>query len=278
MINGSNLTSERVAEYLASGKRFDGRKPDEFRNIEIDVNLSKKAEGGAKVKIGETEVWVGVKMGLGTPYLDSPNEGTLMVTAELTPLSHEKYEYGPPKFPTIELGRLVDRAIRESGLMNLKELCIKEGEKVWTAFIDVYSVNDAGNLLDAAVIGALAALKSTKVPVYDEKTDKIDYDKEPTESFPLSDKFPLNFSVYKIGDNILLDPTLEEESASEGRLILAATQDKPIRICSMQKSQTMDLTTEQFGSMLDMVESNFDKLFKEINKKIEEAIKKKEKK
>ena len=87
----SDITGERIKQYLAKGKRFDGRKLDEFRDIEIEMGVSKKAEGSCRVKIGKTEVLVGVKMGLGTPYADNPNKGNLMTTAELTPLSSPRF-------------------------------------------------------------------------------------------------------------------------------------------------------------------------------------------
>ena len=177
MIEESNLTAKRIHEYLEHGNRFDKRDPEEYREIIIECGISKKSEGSAKVKIGKTEVWVGVKMEVAEPYPDSPDKGNLMVTAELTPLSHPKYEYGPPKFDAIELGRLVDRGIRESRYIDLNKLCITEGEKVWQVFVDVYSINDEGNLLDAAFIAAIAALKDTKVPFYDKKEEKIDYEK-----------------------------------------------------------------------------------------------------
>jgi exosome complex component RRP42 len=273
MINKSNLTSERIAEYLASGKRFDGRKAEDFRDLEIDLNLSKKAEGSAKVKLGKTEVWAGVKMAIGSPYDDSPDKGNLMVTAELTPLSGSKYEYGPPKFHTIELGRLVDRGLRESGLIEFEKLCIEKGEKVWTVFVDVYSINDDGNLLDCAFIAALAALKSAKVPVYDEKEEKIDYDKESKEKFPLTKDVPMNFSVHKIEGSVFLDPSIDEETASEGRLVLAAIPGKPFRICSMQKSQDMEMSLKEFSDMLAIVEKQYDKFYKKVNDTIDKAIK-----
>jgi len=273
MIQQSNLTNKRIKEYLAGDKRFDGRKFDEFREITIETGLSKKAEGSAKVKIGKTEVWVGVKMDIGTPYPDSPDKGNMMVTAELLPLSHSKYEYGPPKFPAIELGRLVDRGIRESGLIDFEKLCIEKGEKVWTVFIDVYSINDDGNLLDATFIGALAALKCAKMPVYDKKLEKIDYDKEAKEKLALTDKFPMNFTVWKIGDKILLDPIIDEENASDGKLVLAVVPGNPITICSMQKGNTMNLSSKEFAEMLDLVEKKYKTFFKEISDKIEKAIK-----
>jgi exosome complex component RRP42 len=277
MINGSNLTGKRIAQYLMQGKRFDGRKLDEFREIKVECGISKKAEGTAKVCIGKTEVWVGVKMSVAEPYPDSPNKGNLMVTAELTPMSGEKYELGPPKFNAIELGRLIDRGIRESKIIDLEKLCIKEGEKVWTIMIDIYSINDDGNLIDASFIGTLAALKNAKIPIYDEENNKIDYDKVSKTKVPLTENQPLNFNVYKIGENIFLDPTMEEEDASEGRLTIGVVALKPIRICSMQKSESMTLTEEKFGEMLDLVESKFESFFKEINKKIDDAIKSYEK-
>ena len=194
-------------------------------------------------------------------------------------MSHGKYEYGPPKFEAVEIGRLVDRGIRESKYIQLDKLCIKEGEKVWNIFIDVYSINDDGNLLDAAFIGALAALRDAKVPVYDSENDKIDYDKESKTNVPLNeDKMPLNFGIYQIGDYIFFDPTIEEEAASEGRLILAVTPGNPIKICSMQKGNTLEIGSEKFAEMLELIEKKHKILFPHLNKLIEEAIKHKAKK
>jgi exosome complex component RRP42 len=95
------LTKNRIRQYLSEGKRFDGRKVDEFRNIEIETDISKKAEGSARVKLGKTDVIVGVKMGVGEPYPDSEDEGNLMVTAELLPLSSDRFELGPPRIESI---------------------------------------------------------------------------------------------------------------------------------------------------------------------------------
>ena len=275
MIESSNLTKDRITSYLMEGKRFDDRAEDEFRDVQVEVNLSNKAEGSAKVKIGNTEVWVGVKMGIGEPYPDSPDDGNLMVTAELLPLSSSKYEYGPPKFDAIELGRLVDRGIRESKYIDFSKLVIKKGEKVWQIFIDIYSINDDGNLLDASFIGALAALKSASIPHYDEKEEKIDYDKPAKDKLPLTDRIPFNYSIYKIGDKLLLDPTPEEEAASEGKLVLAVVNDKPLKICSMQKGDTMEISLEKFEEMMELIENHHKTFFPKVMKIIDDAIKKK---
>src|SRR3989338_3326368 len=167
------ITGERIKEYLEHGKRFDGRKFDEFRDIEIETGVSNKAEGSSRVKLGNTEVIVGVKMDLAEPYADSPDKGNLMVTAELLPLSSKRFEPGPPSIGSIELARIIDRMIRESKFIELEKLCITEGEKVWNVYIDIYSMNADGNLLDAAGIGAIVALKTARIPKYDKKEEKV---------------------------------------------------------------------------------------------------------
>lgn len=258
------ITKQRIRQYLSEGKRFDGRKPDEFRDLEIETGVSKKAEGSVRVKLGKTEVIVGVKMDVGEPYPDSLDEGNLMVTAELLPLSSERFELGPPKIEAIELGRVTDRGIRESKFINLKKLCIKEGEKVWTVFIDIYSINDDGNLLDAAAIGALVALSNTKIPKYDEKEGKVIYGEWTKDKLPLNKDVPLSSTIHKVGDGFIVDPNREEEDASETRITLSISNKDTIH--SMQKGLEKELSIEEFSQVLDLAEKNYKQLFPVIEK------------
>jgi len=260
------ITGNRIKKYLEKGKRFDGRALDEFRNIQIETGVSKNAEGSARVKLGKTEVLVGVKMDVGTPYPDSPNKGNLMVTAELLPLSSPRFENGPPKFPAIELGRVLDRCVRESHFIDIEKLCIKEGEKVWTVFIDVYSLNDDGNLLDAAGIGIIAALKDARIPKYDEETEKVLYGELSDANIPLSKNIPLSLTIHKIGKEFVVDPTREEEDVGETRVTIGSSNGK---ISSMQKGEEQKLTIEEMGKVLDIN----DKVWKDVFKKIEGQLK-----
>ncbi len=259
----SNITGERIKKYLEQGKRFDGRKLDEFREISIETGVSKNAEGSARVKIGNTEVLVGVKMNTSEPYPDSPDKGNLMVTAELLPLSSPRFENGPPKFPAIEMGRVIDRAIRESKLIDVEKLCIKKGEKVWTVFIDIYSINDDGNLFDAAEIGALVALKNTKIPKYDEKEDKVLFGELTDKKIPLSKNTPISITAHKIGNNFIVDPTLEEEDISETRVTIGSSNGI---ISSMQKGNLCALKTEEMSKILDLIDKTYTEVFKKIEK------------
>jgi len=53
---------------MIKGEREDGRKFDEYRNIKIDTNVIEKAEGSARVQLGDTHLVVGVKIQTGTPF------------------------------------------------------------------------------------------------------------------------------------------------------------------------------------------------------------------
>src|SRR3990167_8530446 len=259
----ANITGERIKNYLEQGKRFDGRKFDEFRKIEIETGISNKAEGSVRVKIGNTEVFVGVKMDVSEPYPDSPDKGNLMVTSELLPLSSDRFESGPPSIVSIELARIIDRMIRESKFIDMEKLCIKEGEKVWNIFIDIYSINADGNLLDAAGIGAVVALKNAKIPEYDEENEKVVFGEWTKEKIPTKKEVPLSITIHKIGSHFLVDPSQEEEDISETRVTIGSHDGT---IYSMQKGDHFSLSVEDFEKILDLCEKVWKKLFSDIGK------------
>jgi exosome complex component RRP42 len=258
------LTGNRIKEYLEEGKRFDQRKPDEFRDISIETPVSGKAEGSARVRIGKTEVIVGVKLDVSEPYPDSPDEGKLMVTSELLPLSSPRFESGPPRFPAIELARLVDRAVRESKFIEFEKLCIKKGEKVWGVFIDIYSINDDGNLIDAAGLGALVALKTARMPKYDGKNEKVVYGEFTNKKIPLSKEIPIITTLHKIGKNLIVDPTLEEEDISEVRMTIGGSTDGTI--FSIQKGNPKKINIEDLYKTLELAEKTRKGFFSHLEK------------
>ncbi len=244
------VNKETISVLAAQNKRLDNRSLNEYRKpIKIELNISKTAEGTAKVQIGETVVLAGVKLSIEKPYNDTPDEGGIMINAELTPLSNPEYEPGPPGIKAIELARVTDRGIREAKTIDLKKLCLVPGEKAWFISIDLITLNDAGNLFDAAGLAALAALKSAKFPEYDPETGVVDYKKKTNNSLPLV-KEPLPVTVYKIDSSLLIDPTFEEEQAYEARLTVSS--DINNIISAMQKGGDAPLSLEDTSKMIDL--------------------------
>src|SRR3989339_2284699 len=163
-----NELKNHIIKLFTSDTRLDGRKFTEYRKpFKVETGFTNTAEGSARVILGKTEVIAGVKMEVMEPYPDTQDEGSIMVGAELLPLSSPEFELGPPGIQAIELARVVDRGIRESKAIDFKKLCITPGKKIWMVIIDICPINDAGNLFDASSLAALAALENTVFPKFD---------------------------------------------------------------------------------------------------------------
>ena len=72
------ITKRSIRNLVNNDKREDGRALDEYRDISIETNVISKAEGSARVKLGGTQVIVGIKPQLGSPFPDTPDLGVLM--------------------------------------------------------------------------------------------------------------------------------------------------------------------------------------------------------
>lgn len=236
-----------ILRSLEHGIRFDGRKPLEYRKIEVVKNVSCNAEGSARVKIGNTEVIAGTKLSVEKPYPDRPDEGTMIVNTELLPLSSPDFEKGPPSIQSIELSRVVDRGIRESKAIDVKKLCLEKATKVWIIFIDICSVNDDGNLFDAVAMAAVTALQETRFPKYEDET--IDYKIHTDEKLPMT-TLPVSVTVLKIGEHFIVDPTTEEEQVLDARITVETLPDGTI--CALQKGGDSGISIDEVKQMIEI--------------------------
>ena len=245
------MIKDHIITLLKSNLREDGRDLLDYRKpIKVEYGISpKSAEGSAKVAIGDTVVVAGVKIDVGEPFPDTPDDGVLIIGTELLPLSNPEFESGPPGIDAIEIARVVDRGLRESKAIDFKKLCIKKGKKVWLIHLDIYPINDDGNLFDAAYLAALAALKDAKFPDYDPKEDTINYEKRTKENIKLKN-FPVGVTVLKIGDKFIIDPLTEEWNNLDARLTVVTTEDG--NICAMQKGGEVALTLEDIEKMIEI--------------------------
>ena len=271
----SSIKKDYLSNLAKNGKRTDGRKFDEYRNIEIETGLISKAEGSARVKIGNTQVVAGIKMDIGEPYPDSPDKGVMMTATELIPLASPDFESGPPREDAIELARVVDRGIRESEVIGLDKLCIIPGEKIWLVFIDVHILDFDGNLFDAASLASLAALLDTTVPIermrpiIEKLQDQFPSIKEYLKQNPKDFKLPMNeppisCTSAKFNDVVVIDPSLDEEEIAEARLTVATDSNGDIR--AMQKGLKGSFTNEEIKKIIKASLDNGREIRKKLNK------------
>ncbi len=253
-----SIKKDYLVKLAKNGKRVDGRKFDEFRDIQIEVGIVKKAEGSARVKIGNTQVIAGIKMDVGEPYPDSPDSGVMSTAAELIPMASPDFEAGPPREDAIELARVVDRGIRESELIDVDKLCIEPGEKVWIVFIDIHILDYDGNLFDAASLASLAALMTSKVPA-----KQFDLG----EDYPLPLKEPpISCTSVKFNGIVVMDPSLDEEEIAEARLTVATDKNGDIR--AMQKGLNGSFTVEEIKKVIKASTDNGKKLREQLYKSV----------
>ncbi len=258
----TNAIKEHMLALLEHGIREDGRTHETYRDIQVDYGISQKsAEGSARVRIGKTEVVAGVKVEIGAPYPDKPDEGSIIVNVELLPLSSPEFEAGPPGIDAIELSRVVDRGIREGKALNFKKLCITPKEKIWTILIDIYPINDAGNIFDAASLAALAALQDARFPHV--TGDVVEYGNLTDKKLPL-EKYPVECTVQKLGKHFLIDPSANEESFSDARLTVAVLENGDI--CALQKGGDEGLTFDDIQHMAALATQKTQELRKALKK------------
>lgn len=237
----AKIEQKSVVDLLAKGRRIDERKFTDYRDIKIETGVVQKANGSAMVRLGKTKVMTGIKIELGTPFPDTPNQGVLTVNAEFVPFASPSFEPGPPSEAAIELARVVDRGLRESKAIPLETLCVDPGKKVTIVFADVYVLDHDGNLIDASAISALAALLTSKMQSYEMKAGEV---RTKDELVPLAiQNEPVPVTTAKIDGNMILDPCLEEELVMSSRLTVTSGRDG--NLCAMQKGGLGTFTDQE---------------------------------
>jgi len=261
----ARIEQRTIVDMISHGKRIDERSLTDYRDLKIEVGIIEKANGSAQVFLGKTKVMVGVKVETGDPFPDTPNEGILTVNAELVPLASPSFEPGPPDEKSIELARVVDRGLRESKAIDLEQLCVEAGKKVFVVFVDVYVLDHDGNLIDASAIASLAALLNARMSNYEIRDGEVIY-KPGYKPLPIKNR-PITVTIAKIGNSLVIDPCLEEEQVMSARLT-AAIEDSG-RVCAMQKGGMEGLTIEEVKAAVQIASRKAN----EIREKISEAAK-----
>ena len=260
-----HLRKQQMWDAISKGKRLDGRNLDETRPIEIEQDIIKKANGSAKVKLGNSEVVAGVKVETGEPFEGLENKGALILSAEVLPTASPYSEPGPPDEETIELARVVDRGIRESYMIDLDKLVLVPGKIVYTIFVDCSVINTDGNLFDATSYAVVSALVSSKLPVFEIQDGKV-VDTGNKQDPPIT-TIPISITAVRIGDVVILDPTAEEEACMDARITITTNSNG--HYTALQKGSTGAFTVELIKKAADIARSKGE----EIRNKLKELPK-----
>lgn len=262
----SPLISAGEVEWITSGINFncrnDGRKRDEYRPLEVQLGVLAQATGSARVRLGETDVIVGVKAEIGSPDPDRPDCGRLNFAVECSPVASPAFRGRGGDELSGELARALERSMYpgpsgRGGGLDLSALSIVSGKTCWVVYVDVLLLNIGGNLHDAAAAATKAALADARIPRVEvvpgeDPTDEPDYevDDDPAQAQRLDTSgLPLCVTVSQIGPHCVVDLTAEEELCSSASLQVAINSSGAVCGLTKRRQQGVDPSV-----LLEMVE------------------------
>ena len=215
--------------------RFDGRRPDQLRALEIIPNYQKHAEGSALIKLGDTWVLCAASVENGVPgFLAGKGQGWLTAEYAMLPRSTHTRSKRDPGGRGKEIQRLIGRSLRAA--VDLKKL----GERTIAVDCDVLSAD--GGTRVASITGAWVALALA--------IDKL------VKAGTLADASALlppvaAVSVGVVGGEVVLDlPYVEDSKAEVDMNVVGGEDGSLIEVQGTAEHGTFD--RKQMDAMLDL--------------------------
>jgi len=264
--------------------RGDGRGPGEVRKVKLTLGRwHNGAECTVQWGVG-TRVTAMVTGTLLPPSSERASEGTVSLSVDLSPMASTSFGHAQPVTTTPGMAtgdlsnitdeaqrllsnrilRSLERTLLIGGALDTEALCVQSGAWVWRLSVNVTVLDDAGNLLDAAVLAAVAALRHYRKPQVDLQTQQQSNVTSPTlihsdvrEPTPLPlhhTPLSISFALIHADDAslattststvaALVDPTDREELVQTGSISLAMNVHSEVCLldfgggCELQPTQ-----------------------------------------
>jgi exosome complex component RRP42 len=243
VISISQAEKEFIVDGASKNVRSDGREQRELRDVEISCGVIAQATGSARVRIGSTDVIVGVKAEIGTPDVETPNLGACEFSVECSPLASPKFRGRGGDELSAELSAAIEKSYgvglaqrAEDSALDLASLCILPGKSCWILYIDALVVDLDGSIVDAISVGCRAALQDAKIPkvVVQDEDGEEDFELDEEQSTRLDvGRVPLSLSAGLLGSSIILDLNACEEAAST--VVMSVSTNANGDICGVSK-------------------------------------------
>lgn len=193
--------------------RFDGRRFDQIRPVNIVRNYTKYADGSVYIEVGDTKVICNVSIEEKVPlFLRGKGEGWITCEYSMLPRATQIRKMrditkGKIDGRTVEIQRLIGRTLRS--VVDLKAL----GEK--TLWVDCDVIQADGGTRTTAITGAFIAIVEAINKLHKKKDFKI---------YPIR-KYLSAVSVGIVNNEKLLDLCYEEDSNAQVDMNIIMTDD-----------------------------------------------------
>lgn len=285
-IEVSTSESAFILETLRQNYRLDGRSFDQFRDVKIEFG---EEYGDVMVEMGKTKVHCKISSSITEPYEDRPFEGLFFISTESTPMAGPQFENGNNTGEDeVLISRIIEKAVRRSGALDIEGLCIVAGSKCWAIRANVHFLDCDGGFVDASCIAVMAGLihyKKPDITVHGEKiiVHPID-EREPVPLGILHVPICVTFSFFNPQDTeenikgennteiVIIDATLKEELLREGVLTVTLNKNREVVQVSKAGGLPMDALTlmeccHKAYNITEKITDQILELVKEDNKK-----------
>lgn len=275
------LLSEAEKTFILHGVqndlRNDGRSKQDYRPIELELDIVTHANGSARVRLANTDILVGVKTEIDVPTSNRPEEGKIEFFVDCSANATPEFEGKGGQDLATEIGNYLGSSFASPLSFDLKPLCILKGVQCWKLYVDILILECGGNLFDAVSLAVKAALYNTMVPrvetvAMDGGNVDLQLSGDPFDCWRLDiTNIPCLVTLTKIGEHLIVDPTAEEEECSMASLVVAVTESG--RINSLCKTSVGSLHPQTLTDALKVgVEVGVG-----LNKALNEALGREEK-
>lgn len=234
---------------IESGKRIDGREPDQLRTIEWVPAPAPAATGSVTIKVGNTHVICAATIENRVPrWMHIQNMPGGWLTAEYRMLPYANPDRGTRESSrgriggrTHEIQRLIGRSLR--AVVDLEAL----GKK--TIWIDCDVLQADGGTRTASITGAYVALRMA--------VDKL-LKRDILERDPVAEPVAA-VSVGLRGEEVLLDLCYEEDSAADVDMnVVMTASGKFIEV--QGTAEESPFSSEQMQALLDLARNGIQNL------------------
>ena len=215
--------------------RFDGRRPDQLRSLEIIPHYQKHAEGSALIKLGDTWVLCAASVEEGVPpWMRGKGTGWLTAEYAMLPRSTHTRSKRDPGGRGKEIQRLIGRSLRAA--VDLAQL----GERTIAVDCDVLCAD--GGTRVSSITGAWIALALA--------IDKLVKDGKLANHAALKPPVAA-VSVGVVNGEVVLDLPYEEDSKADVDMNVVGTEDGTlIEVQGTAEHGTFD--RKQLDAMIDL--------------------------
>lgn len=228
--------------------RPDGRSLYQFRPLEVSNDFLPNSNGSSRVIVsGGSECIVSVK----SKVVDHTVDNELLVVD----IDIQGHRDDSPLVTSMSsmLSKLLKERIDISRLMLTKKYSFK-------LYIDVLVLASQSYPASMISFAIFSALKNTWLPKLISNDDDLEVEELPTfhdyDMVKLDAEAPLLFTFAIVGDNLLLDPTAEENAVSNNGLLITWYKDRvtaPIRSVSLNSDHSKGFTQEHLEKAVDLI-------------------------